>query len=140
MGTVKSYLPRKQAELNGWLENFLERLTPQALTVGFTEQEVADVFDPANAVRQAYADLTARKNDMEAAVTNYYDKLEAMQERLGPFVQNMKSRSLYTDAIGEMLGIVAPPVSERNEAKAPVLQLVMQSDEVHIKFKKGGTA
>lgn len=118
------YLPRKEAEIIHWCQNFLNFFPEQAVALGFSESDIArvtgvcnDMINDINAVLNAhlvYEEKVSIKNQTQANWNTI----------ISESVHRIKAAPVYTEAIGRLLGVIGEGRSFDPNSAAPAVTLV----------------
>ena len=135
---MATYLPPRLGEFDAWEENFLSKIGPIALALGYSNEEVAEVIQLITDHRAAYSEMNSQRQKAIAATSRHDDLKSRTVSRVTQFVANIKSNKGYRDEMGKDLGIV---VSGANGDYGvvdmqPQLEAIRDGGKIVVKFKK----
>ncbi|HEX8652816.1 MAG TPA: hypothetical protein VF708_18515 [Pyrinomonadaceae bacterium] len=160
--------PRGDSDLMVWLNNFAEKFSTHAATLGFTPAEVTAVQDDAAMLQYLIGDLLPGFKAAMQARTAYKDLIvngpigrkggdippppttaapptlvePGIIPRLRKIIQRIQVAPAYTQAIGEDLDITETQgnssLVDTTSAKPTAKAIALPKSEVRIEFSKGG--
>jgi hypothetical protein len=132
------YLPRRYSNISIWLTTYKKRLTDNAAALGLSAAEVTEQTDIVDSVVQSIADAAKAKTAAKAATAKKRTAFTKDLPKLLKKINNIKTRSTYTEAVGEGMGIEGPVHIIDEDNYKPALKVQAFADHVEVKFKKRG--
>ena len=134
----KPYLPRRDDELNEWLDNFITQLTVIAAQLGIALQEVTDATTLSDNFSQAINNVSTKDAEKRSAVGKKNEDKKAVAVFIRPLIQRIKNHPDYSpDNHGTLLGIIGPEdVIDLLNLK-PELKIVLDAGRPRIMWQKG---
>lgn len=161
---VQFYLPRAEAELVIWFQNWAAKIQTYGTVVGLTAAEKTQATTDANFVSTLINSVLAFKtftNDLvgykniilyttigapmpatptaPAMFVAPLGALDAIIKRTQQINERIRNHPAYTVAIGQDLGIIGPEVSPQNEP-TNVRATALPGSDVRVSYNKGGAA
>jgi hypothetical protein len=140
---ANSYLPRAEAELVAWLENFSATLTAFGTGLGFSAGEIAAMGSSVTAYSNAVTVVAGAETGLRTAVADRDEKKEAVLALVRAAVPRLQAAPAMTDQTREYFGITvrdAQPTPAGPPATRPVLQVgLAQLYSLVISFADEGT-
>ena len=133
----KDYIPRGDAQLDTWEHNFITELPVVATALGLTATEVAEVNDRIAAHRTKYSASQTAKAAAKAAVSSNKAARKDTVGKTRLFIANVKTRTGYTEAIGNQLGIIGANETVDWATAKPTLKLVRDGERIRVDWNKG---
>ena len=130
----KNYLPRNEAELTQWCDNFNSQLAAQAEILGFGESEKQTVSADCTGIDTAIDDCNAAKIAYEESVSSKKQTLTTNTGSIREIVRRIKASPSYTEAIGKSLGVIAEGSSFDPSTAIPEITLVKSATGYDFKF------
>lgn len=159
------YIPNSDQGMLNWLKNFSATFATYAQQFGFGQQvvdsvkndlsafeyilELLEVFKSETKERTAYKEIL--KNGPLGAPLGNFPTLNELPPvpavvpaglipRISSIVKRIKAHPLYTEAIGQDLGVVASALSasgQQSDSAKPQLSLTKMAGKIRIKYIKG---
>lgn len=133
----KYFLPRKDSELDEWLDIFITKLTTLATLLGVSTQELTDATTLKNSFKQALDDVNIKDAEKRSAVEQKNADKKAVSDFLRPLIQRIKNHPNYTLTHGEILRIIGAEEVVDIDNLQPELKVTLDSDRPKIAWKKG---
>lgn len=134
------FIPKRDGDLDAYEENFSNKITIHAVTLGIDPSEVTAVKTSIANHRLSYSNMNSKRAESKASSEDNLIKKEHAVNEIRRISKMIKSFKNYTPAIGDDLGIIGAdkPVKDIAELK-PVLTPKIVGQEIVIKFQKEGT-
>jgi hypothetical protein len=130
------FIPRTDAELARWANNYKTKIATLGASAGLTPAQITDQQDAAQVVIDAVNRVTEKKREQEEAVT--FKNLVRGREL--QFLVNsairIKRDALFTENIGEELGIIGSTIEVFKAELKPSLKLAVYRGSIEIAFNK----
>lgn len=135
--TKKYFLPRQDANLNAFEENFVNKFTENRSNFQMLPEEADYIIASINAHRTAYSTMISKKASSKAATeTNLAAKKRAIYD-IRRCAHMVRSSRFYTTAIGYDLGIIGSEEAPADQSLLkPVLKAKVIGSHVYIKYSK----
>lgn len=134
------YIPRSDADLLSWLDNYSKKITTHGAALGMTAAEITAEKDLCTAVKQAIFAVQAKKDELKAAVSAKNDSIAAnITGKLRAAIARKKTHPAFTAAIGDELGIRGGDESLNTDAHLPEAKIAVVGNVIRISFKKKGS-
>ncbi|MCB0516886.1 MAG: hypothetical protein R2798_09675 [Chitinophagales bacterium] len=134
------YLPKSEAALLNWLDNYSKKIEIHGATLGLSPEEIKAEQQICTETQEAIFLVQNKKDELKAAVKAkdqlIKDKLSGI---LRQGVARKKTQPAFTDAIGEDLGIRGSKDIFNADAFVPEAKIAVVGNVVRISFKKKGT-
>jgi len=112
------FMPQRDDELKTWNNNFKQKLSGHAATVGVTPAEVTAANGQCDAINNAVDDVAQKKAAFESSVQAKENIKKQNIPLLLALINRIKAHFSYTTTIGEDLDIVSEKVAVDPNAKA----------------------
>ncbi|MBS4027739.1 MAG: hypothetical protein KGZ58_03785 [Ignavibacteriales bacterium] len=135
----RNFLPRTDAQLNFWLNNFAAKIGNFAADVGITPEQVTQFETDKTNLAMRLNDVQTKKTAYQSSVTEKDAVKEAIVKRIRDAAVMIKRHTNYTDTMGEDLGIVPPEipgVPGGTENAMPEFQAVELPDRIRLDWLK----
>ncbi|MBS4029404.1 MAG: hypothetical protein KGZ58_12310 [Ignavibacteriales bacterium] len=135
----KDFLPRTDAQLNFWLNNFAGKIGNFAPEVGITPEQVTQFETDKTNLATRLNDVQTKKTAYQSSVTEKDVVKDAIIKRIRDAAVVMKRHTNYTVSMGEDLGIVPPEIPGipgGTENAMPVFQAVELPDRIRLDWVK----
>lgn len=134
----KNYLPRKDSELLGWLQNLQTKIATHAPTLGLTTTQVADLQLHCKQMIDAINLVILKHDEYKSAVKAKDIALETEVGAIRLMVAHIKTLPGYTDVIGADLDVVSTKLGfDPNSYKAHI-SAEIAGGVVRVRFTKRG--
>ena len=135
----KDYLPRRQADLDAWIDNFIKVFPAIAQQLGFTDTEIADLVALLQCHRDTFSAMNSKKQEASAAVAAHESVSKTTDSNLRKAVQRMKTHGTYTEEMGKTMNVIGSvDTTKLATQQMPELHLTINGGKIIIKFKKQG--
>ncbi|GGH61286.1 hypothetical protein HNQ91_001033 [Filimonas zeae] len=134
--TYGYFIPKADAELLRWLNNFKEQIAIAGPSLGLTPAQITDLQDKAQkgidsllavtVKKQVYADAVLFKNMVREEEVSFIANTAAILKRHPSFTEN----------IGGVLGIISPTTAQSRITLQPKLKINVFPEYVEIGFTK----
>jgi hypothetical protein len=132
------FIPRKEGEVVRWGTNYHAKIALLGPLLGLTPAEITDQQDKAQAVVDAYNKVTQKTQERAEAVTAKnlvkVTELQFLVNSAGIFRRN----PLFTQNIGDELGIMPSVVVVERSTLTPSIKLIAYPEYVEVSFNKRG--
>jgi hypothetical protein len=132
------FIPRKEGEVVRWGTNYHAKIAIVGPLLGLTPAEITDQQDKAQVVIDAYNKVTQKTREKEEAVTAKNlvkaTELQFLVNSAGIFRRN----PLFTENIGDELGIMSSTIPVEKSTLTPSVKLVAYPEYVEVNFNKRG--
>jgi hypothetical protein len=130
------FIPKGDPELLGWVTNYDNKISVVGPTLGFTPAAITDQKDKAQAVVTALNNLIQKTREKEEAVTikNLVRKNEV--QFLADTAIAMKRNPLFTESIGDVLGIMPSTIPTLKTTLQPAIKLNAYPGVIEVSFNK----
>jgi hypothetical protein len=132
------FIPRTDAELARWANNYKEKISVLGLGVGLTPAKITDQQDAAQVIIDAVNRVTLKRQEQEEAIAfkNLVRKREV--QLLIDAAVGIKRDPMFTENIGNELGIMGSSVEILRSTLRPALKLAVYPGSIEVSFKKRG--
>lgn len=131
------YFPRPDGELLVWHDRFRANVAAHLAELGLTDADIADIDQDNQELHAKIAASNAAAAAARHATTDKYNSRSKIEARVRAMVRRIKAHPKYTEALGNLIGIVGTEISvDLSEAK-PVLTAIDQTaGVVALSFQK----
>ena len=132
------FIPRADAELARWLNNFKEKIAVLGAALGLTPAQIAELQDIAQSGIDTLNKVTIKTKEKEEAVKAKNLMREEQLQELVDVAIGFKRNKLFTENMGNELGIYSAAVSLEKSILMPSVKLEVYSGSIDVIFKKHG--
>lgn len=132
------FIPTADGELVNWLTNFKTKLSLRATDLGLDTTQLAAQKLACDNLLDAIGTAIDSKKTYDSAMANKKQVNRDSIKSVRNFIKNIKTSAVYTDAIGNELGIVATTNSMNKTNYKSVLKADLHPGYVLLKFTKKG--
>jgi hypothetical protein len=134
----RNYIPQSDAEFSFWSDNMLRKLGEYLATFNIPDPEHADLKIRRDAFENAVKDVDAAKTTLQSAVQAKNALRNQLESSLRQLVGLIKTHKLYTETIGEDIGVVLPAAPDKGDPLAkPFFTATVMGSEVRLDWTKG---
>lgn len=108
MAKRNDYIPASDSLFIDWCDNFLNKLTTLAPSIGVSPAELADITNYINDFKASHTLAVTRKAEAKSAVAAANNKRVLTETEARRLVRNIKNNTAYTEAIGNELMLIGP--------------------------------
>jgi len=135
----KDFIPTRNADLNSFEENFLEKLERHSAALNMKSSDTESVISAIEANRKAFTKMNLIRANYKSACDSYRATRKKAVSEIRRFSQRMKGSLNYDRSHGADFGIIYP----QNEFDStpdlkPTLKVKVNAERIIIKFKKQG--
>lgn len=134
----KSYFPQKLAELVLWLTNYKTKLPDYMTELDLTQSEVDDEVATCEAMIDAINLVLTQRNLLKSAINGRDTLIKNDGIKMRIDIARHKTAKLYTEAIGEDLGIIGTNSEFNPDTYKPDVSAIPFGGNIHIRFTKKG--
>lgn len=137
MAKRNDYIPASDGLFVDWCDNFLNKLTTLAPSIGVSPAELADVTNYINDFKASHTLAVTRKAEAKSAVAAANNKRVITETDVRRLVRNIKNNSAYTEALGNELMLIGPEqVIDLLSVKPEDTTLTVLSDKAILDWHK----
>ena len=134
----KSYFPRQFANMVLWAINYKTKLPDYMIELNLTQSEVDDEIAACDAMIDAINLVLTQKNLLKSAVNGRNLSVKDNGVKIRIDIARHKTAKLYTQAIGEDLGIIGSTIGFDPDTFKPDLSAIPFGGHISIRFTKKG--
>lgn len=132
------FIPRTDGELVRWLNNFKEKIAVLGPLLGLTPAQITGLQDIAQAGIDALTKVTIKTKEKEEAVKAKNLMREQGLQELIDVAVGFKRNKLFTENMGNELGIYSAAVPLEKSVLMPSVKLIAYPGSIDVLFKKQG--
>ena len=134
------YIPLRNGDLDSFEENYADKYTAIATTLGIDVAEQANTLNTINEHRTSYTTMISKIAEKKAAVEDNTSKKKTAVTEIRRASKNLKTRPGYTEAMGDELGINGPEAPDIDTVNIkPILKGSTVGETAVVDFELKGT-
>jgi hypothetical protein len=132
------FIPRKEGEVVRWGNNYYAKIAILGPLLGLTPAQVTEQQDKTQVVIDAHNKVTQKNQEKKEAVTAKNLVRSTELQFLIDSAVIFKRNPLFTDNIGDELGIMSSTIVVERSTLIPSIRLVAYPEYVEVNFNKRG--
>lgn len=135
---MKDFIPSNDAEFLIWLHNYRNKTTAYATQFNIPLEDIYHFDMQINQMNTSVQEVAMQKEMMAKSVAQKNDVRKQLEAEIRREVLRFKAHKLYTEAIGQELGIVSSKKTFDPSTYKPKPKAEVSGGIVRIKFQKKG--